>query len=146
MRQVGAQLDLVEGCYRAGDGARFARMQQADARLLQRAKAAIRADGSSPGSLMGSGDAAKKSEDVRPGSLSVRRCVTAPKQSSRAASHRPGSVAVSQLGAGRREPCSGERPVWWPEEEGKKTRQTRRRDGVEGVCRATLWERCVWDG
>jgi hypothetical protein len=60
MRQVGAQLDLVEGCYRAGDGARFARMQQADARLLQRAKAAIRADGSSPGSLMGSGDGCEK--------------------------------------------------------------------------------------
>lgn len=38
-------------------------MQHAAARLLQRAKAAIRADGSSRDSLMGSGDAAKKSED-----------------------------------------------------------------------------------
>jgi hypothetical protein len=102
MRQVGAQLDLVEGCYRAGGGTRFARMQQAAARLPQRAKAVIRADGSSPSSLAGSGDAAKKSEDVRPGSMSVRRCVTTPKRSSRPASHRPGSVAVSQLGADRR--------------------------------------------
>lgn len=55
MRHVGVQLNLVEGSSCAGGGARFSHVQGQAARLLQRAKAAIRAYGSSHSALMGRG-------------------------------------------------------------------------------------------
>lgn len=134
------------GVHRAGGGSGFCRMQQGAARLLQRAKGGICACGSS---IMKEWRVLREA-----GGGAFRVCVcpslVRPWWKFLVGFVQPqtGDSGAAEGGeAGAEEPCSGQRPDWWPEqEEGKKEQLEADRQWEDGVCRATFWGRSVWDG
>jgi hypothetical protein len=56
--------------------------------------------------------------------------------------------AAERQSAGAGEPCSGERPVWWPEEEEGKKRRARGGEGIGlmASARRLFGDGRVWDG